>query len=134
MRAARKTIEEQYQLVLECRQSGMSDYLWCEEHGIKPGTFYSWIQNLRKAGSYDVPAPAGRGSYSPMPKQEVVRVDVVPESAVQITKPSTPSHIPGDSSYAMKLDLGRAAIHVANEVDPRLLAQTIQMILGVGKC
>lgn len=29
MRAARKAAEEQYQLVLECRRSGMTDSDWC---------------------------------------------------------------------------------------------------------
>ena len=38
MRAAGKTAEEQYQLILECRRSGMSDCDWCREKGIKLDT------------------------------------------------------------------------------------------------
>lgn len=52
MRAKPIPIEKQYQLVLECRQSGLSDYNWCLEHDIKPGTFYNWVKRLRKAGTY----------------------------------------------------------------------------------
>lgn len=37
MKAPRRSREEQYQLVLECRQSGLSDYNWCREHDINPG-------------------------------------------------------------------------------------------------
>lgn len=40
MRAARKTTEEQYQLVLECRRSGLSDCAWCRKNGISLGTGY----------------------------------------------------------------------------------------------
>ena len=54
MRAKPIPMEEQYKLVLECRQSGLSDYHWCLEHDIKPGTFYNWVKRLRKAGM-DIP-------------------------------------------------------------------------------
>lgn len=47
MRAARKTAEEQYQLVLECRRTGMADCGWCRENGINLETFYTWIRRLR---------------------------------------------------------------------------------------
>lgn len=57
MRAKPIPMEEQYKLVLECRQSGLSDYHWCLEHDIKPGTFYNWVKRLRKAGTYTIPAP-----------------------------------------------------------------------------
>ena len=61
MRAKPIPMEEQYKLVLECRQSGLSDYHWCLEHDIKPGTFYNWVKRLRKAGTYTIqsrPPPA----------------------------------------------------------------------------
>ena len=48
MRAARKTTEEQYQLVLECRRSGLSDCAWCRKNGINPNTFYTWLSRLWK--------------------------------------------------------------------------------------
>ena len=73
-------MEEQYKLVLECRQSGLSDYHWCLEHDIKPGTFYNWVKRLRKAGTYTIPAPAGRDTYTAMPRQDIVKVELVEES------------------------------------------------------
>ena len=38
MKAQSRTANEQYQLIMECRTSGLSDYQWCTEHDIKPGT------------------------------------------------------------------------------------------------
>lgn len=35
--------DEQIKLIMECRQSGLSDYQWCEQNGIHPGTFYNWV-------------------------------------------------------------------------------------------
>lgn len=40
--------EDQIKLIMECRQSGLSDYQWCEQNGIHPGTFYNWAVNSRK--------------------------------------------------------------------------------------
>ena len=77
MRAKPIPMEEQYKLVLECRQSGLSDYHWCLEHDIKPGTFYNWVKRLRKAGTYTIPAPAGRDTYTAMPRQDIVKVELV---------------------------------------------------------
>ena len=41
MRSKRIPAEEQYRLIMECRQSGLTDHQWCVEHDIKPGTEYS---------------------------------------------------------------------------------------------
>lgn len=39
MRAPRVPVEEQYRLIMECRKSGLSDYQWCLNNDINPGTF-----------------------------------------------------------------------------------------------
>ncbi len=41
MRAKRRTEQEQYEIMMECRQSGLSDHQWCLEHDINPGTFFT---------------------------------------------------------------------------------------------
>ena len=32
MKTQRRTADEQYQLIMECRSSGLSDYQWCTQH------------------------------------------------------------------------------------------------------
>ena len=44
MRSKRIPAEEQYRLITECRQSGLTDHQWCVEHDIKPGTFYGILR------------------------------------------------------------------------------------------
>lgn len=39
---------DQIKLIMECRQSGLSDYQWCEQNSINPSTFYNWVSKLRK--------------------------------------------------------------------------------------
>ena len=56
MRSKRIPTKEQYHLIMECRQSGLTDHQWCMEHDIKPGTFYNWVKRLRKKSCVDLPA------------------------------------------------------------------------------
>ena len=74
MRSTRTPVQEQYRLIMECRQSGLTDHQWCVEHDIKPGTFYNWVKRLRQKGCADLPSVTGR-SYDASEKQEVVKVD-----------------------------------------------------------
>lgn len=41
MRSKRISADEQFQLIMECRRSGLSDYQWCQMNDINPGTFYN---------------------------------------------------------------------------------------------
>lgn len=45
MRSKRIPAEEQYRLIMECRQSGLTDHQWCVEHDINLGTFYNWVKD-----------------------------------------------------------------------------------------
>ena len=51
---ARVPADKQYQPIMECRSSGLTDFQWCKEHGIHPGTFYNWVSRLRKKACCDV--------------------------------------------------------------------------------
>ena len=133
MRAQRKNREEQYQLILECRQSGLSDYAWCQEHGIKVGTFYNWVKRLRKVGNYDIPDPSGKGSYAPSPKQDIVKVELVEEEpVVQIhrAQPNTVLETLPQASFdaALELSMGSANLRISNQADPDLLARVIILL------
>ena len=70
MRSKRIPAEEQYRLIMECRQSGLTDHQWCVEHDIKPGTFYNWVKRLRQKGCVDLPASTG-STYRAPESQEV---------------------------------------------------------------
>lgn len=67
--------DDQVRLIMECRQSGLSDYQWCRQNGIHPGTFYNWVSRLRKEG-HTFPESESRTSAAPN-VQEVVKVDII---------------------------------------------------------
>ena len=128
MRAKRRTEQEQYDMIMECRQSGLSDHQWCLEHDINPGTFYNWVRRFRKQAC-EFPAPAGKDRFQAV-HQEVVKMEIIPdhpsdffeqpsmEDSVEITKPVA----------AMELQIGKAVLRISNQTDPRLLEQTLKLL------
>ena len=133
MRAKRRTEQEQYDMIMECRQSGLSDHQWCLEHDINPGTFYNWVRRFRKQAC-EFPAPAGKDRFQAV-HQQVVNMEIIPdhpsdffeqpsmEDSVEITKPVA----------AMELQIGKAVLRISNQTDPRLLEQTLKL-LGAFSC
>ena len=128
MPAQRKKREEKYKLILECRNSGLSDYNWCTEHGINPGTFYNWVKRLRKTGVYDIPAPAGAATYAPTPKQDVVKVEFIDEEPVVQIPRSDRSLASESFTASLELVIGSSSLRISNQADPELLAQIIFLL------
>ena len=65
---------EPIKLIIECRQSGLTDYERCNQHGIKPGTFYNRVKRLKKSDGRSFPRSCN--VVSSQPKQEVVKLDI----------------------------------------------------------
>lgn len=79
MRAARKTPEEQYRLVVECRRSGLTDCDWCRENGININTFYAWVGRLRKEARQPISDANRYHACDKVSTNEVVKVDILPD-------------------------------------------------------
>lgn len=133
MRAARKPVEEQYQLVLECRRSGMADCDWCREKGVNLGTFYSWIRRLREKGGFPIP-PVSKQPVHSSPSHEIARVDILPEEETyspagsKDTSPSRPVAQAGGPF--IEIEVTGAAFRFSGPVDPALYEKTLLMIGG----
>ena len=72
---SRLTLDERFCLVTKCRQSGLSAHRWCIENHIPSGTFYSWIDQLKKANYVLPELSKQRVTY----KQDVVELSIIPE-------------------------------------------------------
>ena len=46
MRAKRRMEQEQYDMIMECRQSGLSDHQCCLEHEYQSWDFYNWVHRF----------------------------------------------------------------------------------------
>ena len=43
-----RSLQEWFDLITLCRQSGLSDYDWCKNHDIPASSFYNAVSKLRK--------------------------------------------------------------------------------------
>lgn len=132
---ARVPADQQYQLIMDCRTSGLSDYQWCKEHGIHPGTFYNWVSRLRKKACCEIPESISKAGSSPSPVQEVVRLSFdSKEKRQESTLPLPPDlSLPARNSeiYAtIEISLGNATIRIANGADPATLDRVLSLVKG----
>lgn len=131
MRASNVSNEEQYRLIMECRSSGLTDYQWCLEHDIKPGTFYNWVKRLRKSGCSEIPA-ATRCRKSG--RQDVVRIEF--DTPAEIYNPAmmvAPVTHEQKASVPATIEviMSDRVIRISNGADPVLLEQTLRMLGGM---
>ena len=126
MRAARIKPVKQYQLIMECRKSGLTDYQWCHEHNINPGTFYNWIKKFRQNGCADIPKSTYSRTDNVPAKQEVVRIDFSSSKTSIVEQQNIRMETVSDS--AIEIPFGNTVIRIHNDINSTLLQQTLMMV------
>ena len=127
--------EEWFQIINECRRSGLSDSQWCKQHDIRESTFFCAVGRLRKKAyaipdrnkSMDVLSDA-------IPKQDVVRIDIEPE-LLPPGRPEPMQVVPAtylDNSHTIEIDVHGINIRVFNSVDTELLKTVLSALGGTG--
>ena len=111
----RITIQEKFELIMECRNSGLSDYQWCKQHGLSPSTFYGYVN----------PEPANLITCAPDDKPDIVKLEVVNDD-------SQPAYINQNDNKVsvptMEITLGKISIKVTNDVNPVLLSSVVSAL------
>lgn len=137
MRSKRLSNDEQFRLIMECRRSGLPDYQWCQMNDINPATFYNWVSRLRKSGM-SIPVASNQEKKTPTPLQEVVKVNLISDSA------SVPAPMQVEQNTCIVTDLatrelptveillGNATIRFFNYTDKSLIETTLRCIGGIG--
>ena len=126
MRAKSIPKEQQFQLVLECRKSGLTDRQWCLENNINPGTFYNWVKRFHQEGTYDIPESEfhmNGGSSTPA-VQDVVRVNVLPDFTREVEVKEPYQNAPLEISY------GAVTMRISNSADSCLVSSIIKSLGG----
>lgn len=124
------SIQERFNLVTTCLSSGVSICTWCKENNIPTGTFYSWINQVKKSG-YQVNYPQKVTSHqveSFNRKQEVVKVDIIQEKTEVIDypqQPFEPESLDNDTNKVLTLKSGSLVLEIPNGTDMTLLSQVI---------
>ena len=120
---SRYSIQERFDMIMECRNSGLSDYQWCKHHDIKSSTFYGWIKQVKKH-NFVIPEPADSLTYTADTKPDIVRLDVVDNPCAAYVDTSHS----GAPSCAMEITLGKATIKISNDINPMLLSKVVSLL------
>ena len=122
-RASGRSLDEWMDLVTECRQSGLTDAAWCNEHGISPSCFYNAVTRLRKKAC-QIPEPAGKASTLDLTshKQDVVQITIEPEdSPAELLPHAGNRSMYLDNSHTIEIEAKGLLIRMSNDVQPVLL-------------
>lgn len=122
-RTPSRSLDEWMDLVTECRQSGLTDAAWCNEHGISPSCFYNAVTRLRKKAC-QIPDPVGKASTLDLTshKQDVVQIAIEPGNPPAELVPDTGnSSKPLDNSHTIEIQAKGLLIRMNNEIQPVLL-------------
>ena len=130
-RQVRRSDQEWLDLIMECRQSGLSDKAWCLEHDIPPSTFYNAVTRLRMKAC-DI---ADQSDSTPVMdltsrKQEVVPISIVPDRIPEAEPPTctgeSAAHLVGP--YMIEICFGNDTLRFTNSADPLLLEKVIGLM------
>ena len=145
MRRKRTSPQEQLRLIRACRQSGLTDFDWCQAHGIPPATFYVWIHRLKQKGEMEIPAGVPTIVRKEAGPPDIVKVEIEAEgeSAQDMEeipsacKSGMPEEFPvpclDSNCPVMEVVIRDVSLRVTNAVHPKLLAETIRLLRGL-KC
>lgn len=127
--------QERYNLVMECRKSGLSDCAWCKERGIPQSTFYNWVVFLRKKGITEIDTVRPAAIIPQV--QEIVKLDIVPdgesvETPLKAIPNGLPMQLPPETAMApvIEITLNGTTVKFSNDVRPELMKATLQFLGG----
>lgn len=129
-----KIADQQYQLIIECRSNGLTDYQWCKEYGIHPGTFYNWVSRLKKKAGYNIPDSVSIDELIPSAAQEVARIDLgsqmesIPGRCLSATPIQNTPEQQTSLAARIEISLGWETIRIANGTDPAMLDWILNLI------
>ena len=142
MRSKRTSPEEQLRLITECRQSGLTDYEWCQQHNIKVSTFYTWVHRRKQSGDINIPAVIPTVVRKEPEQPDIVKIKI--EGEKQITTAPKPVLTPEPFAETlpvmqtqpgypvMEVIMSDVHLRVTNDVNPALLAETIRLLRSAG--
>lgn len=122
--------DEKKRLIMECRQSGLSDYQWCHQNGINNSTFYNWVKKLRDVACQDALIEPLSSHHAKSERPDVVKINVIPKNdLVSVSNPRIPAT--DTESASIELNLNGCNIKIHNNVNLALLGHTINLLRGV---
>lgn len=126
--------EEKIAIINQCRTSGLTDYEWCRQNSLAPGTFYGWIHRLRLKGIEDIPDNPVK--YVKTVKNEIVKLEFdapVLNSDYLSNQQAIPVQSDKTSANVINISYRDLNISISNDISSELL-KTLMNTRGGASC
>ncbi len=128
----RRSDSEWLQIIQRCRQSGMSDSSWCEQHDIRISSFYNAVSRLRKKAC-DIPEKNKSACALDLTsRQDIVQIDICPGTDAPAAPPASGMYL--DNLHTIELSMDGIQLKISNSADPALLGQVIRLAKAAVSC
>jgi hypothetical protein len=120
-RQPRRTDQEWLELIQECRNSGMSDKDWCDQHHIQRSSFYYHIRRLRYNACVipEASLPMTHG------KQEVVQLQISDSDPFPVHTPVLNNSLEFSNDTVIRLTMHDIRIEITNTAAGETIQNTI---------
>lgn len=115
-----KSDQHWFDLMMDCRTSGLSDNQWLKQHHIHPGTFYYHLKVLRNKAC-EIPEPNKSGKHT---RQEVVPVSF--QEPVLINESDTSGTV--TDSAAIRLNIQGVTLEISNSATREIIQNTLSVL------
>jgi len=119
-----KQVKLQYWLdvIRQCRASGLTNQVWCEQHDISLKSYYYWIAKIRKMALEELPRK-NHGSR-PVMEQTVPMLDAAPE----FTEVSLRDRQDFSAAPAAVLHIGTVTVELFEDTSRELLEAIMKAV------
>ena len=101
------------ELIQQCRSSGQTVSVWCEENDVNPKQYYYWLRRVRMAACETLPINSDQGGL------------IVPLS---LASSSAPDSVTVQSTAPVIIRLGLSSIEIHQGASPELISNILKAI------
>ena len=119
-----KQVKLQYWLdvIRQCRASGLTNQVWCEQHDISLKSYYYWIAKIRKMALEELPRK--RNGSRPVMEQTVL----LPDAAAEFTEVSLRGRQDFTAAPAAVLHIGTVTVGLFEDTPCGLLETILKAV------
>lgn len=119
-----KQVKLQYWLdvIRQCRASGLTNQVWCEQHDISLKSYYYWLAKIRKLALEELPRK--RNGARPVMEQTVL----LPDAAAEFTEVSLRGRQDFTAAPAAVLHIGTVTVELFEDTSRELLEAIMKAV------
>ncbi len=119
-----KQVKFQYWLdvIRQCRASGLTNQVWCEQHDISLKSYYYWIAKIRKMALEELPRK--RNGSRPVMEQTAL----LPDEAPEFTEVSLRGRQDFSAPPAAVLHIGTVTVELFEDTSRELLEAIMKAV------